>query len=365
MEDLKYLVALSTFPKFGSKALFKLKRAFSNFEHAFKASLPELIKAGIEEKNALEFIEARVKINPEKEWEKIEKEKIKIVTPEDTNYPPLLKEIYDLPALLYTKGFLPDGGDKLPLAIVGSRKVSPYGRQAIEEIIAELTRQGLAIVSGLALGADACAHAAALQAGGRTIAVLGNGLDDLYPHTNRRLGEQILAEGGAIISEFPLGTLPLRGNFPMRNRIISGISLGTLVVEAAVDSGSLITAKYALDQNREVFSVPGSIFSPLCAGTNNLIKMGAQVVTSAEDILNALNLENAEKMLEERPIKADSPEEAAILKILTREPKHIDNITKESLLSASSALSTLTLMEVKGKVKNMGGMSYIIAGGGR
>lgn len=361
MRDKKYLVALSTFPKFGSKALFKLKRAFSNFEQAFKANLRELTKAGIEEKIALEFIEARVKINPEKEWEKIEKENIKIVTPENPAYPPLLKEIYDLPALLYVKGTLPDDNDKFPLAVVGSRKVSPYGRQAIEEIVGILTRQGLVIISGLALGADACAHAVTLKNGGRTIAVLGNGLDDLYPHTNRRLGEQILANGGAIISEFPLGTLPLRQNFPMRNRIISGLALGTLVVEAAIDSGSLITAKLALDQNREVFSLPGSIFSPLCAGTNNLLKMGAQVVTSAEDILNALNLDNAKKLLEDRPIQAETPEEAAILKALTREPKYIDNIAKETSLAASSTLSTLTLMEVRGKVKNMGGMMYVLA----
>lgn len=360
MKDIKYLVALSTFIKFGSKALFKLKRGFSNFERAFNASHAELVKAGIDEKIALEFIETRAKINPKEEWEKIEKENIKIVTPEDTTYPPLLKELYDLPALLYVKGMLPDGGDKFPLAVVGSRKVSPYGRQVIEEIVSALARQGLTIVSGMALGADACAHATALKVNGRTIAVLGNGLDELYPHTNRRLGEQILANGGAIISEFPLGALPLRQNFPMRNRLISGLSLGTLVVEAAVDSGSLITARCALDQNREVFSIPGSIFSPLCAGTNNLLKMGAHVVTSAEDILDALNMERAEDILEDRPIKADSPEEAAILKVITREPKHIDNITKETTLPASSALSTLTLMEMKGRIKNMGGMMYVL-----
>lgn len=360
MKDLKYLVALSTFIKFGSKALFKLKRGFSNFEHAFKAGLPELVKAGIDEKIALEFIETRAKINPDAEWEKLEKENIKIVTPVDTAYPPLLKELYDLPALLYVKGILPDGGDKFPLAVIGSRKVSPYGRQVIEEIVSALARQGITIVSGLALGADACAHAATLQVGGRTIAVLGSGVDQFCPQTNHRLAEQILANGGAVISEFPLSALPLRQNFPMRNRLISGMCLGTLVIEAAVDSGSLITAKCALDQNREVFSIPGSIFSSLCAGTNNLLKMGAHVVTSAEDILDELNLERAEKLLEDRPIKADSPEEAAILKILTREPKHIDNITKDTALTASSALSTLTLMEMKGKVKNMGGMMYIL-----
>ncbi|HBV57856.1 MAG TPA: DNA-protecting protein DprA [Candidatus Magasanikbacteria bacterium] len=360
MEDLKYLVALSLFIKFGSKALFKLKRAFSNYERAFKASLSELVKAGIDEKIALEFIETRTKINPDTEWEKIEKENIKIVTPENAAYPPLLKEVYDLPAMIYVKGALPDGGDKSPLAVIGSRKVSQYGRQVIDEIVTALASQGITIVSGLALGADACAHAATLQVGGRTIAVLGSGVDQFCPHTNHRLAEQILANNGAVISEFPLGALPLRQNFPMRNRLISGMCLGVLVIEAAVDSGSLITAKLALDQNREVFSIPGSIFSPLCAGTNNLLKMGAHVVTSSEDILDELNLERAEKLLEDRPIKADSPEEAAILKIITREPKHIDNITKDSTLSASSTLSTLTLLEIKGRVKNMGGMMYIV-----
>ncbi|MBI5023225.1 MAG: DNA-protecting protein DprA [Candidatus Magasanikbacteria bacterium] len=361
MEDTKYLVALSTFIKFGSKALFKLKRAFSNYEHAFKAGATELVKAGIDEKIACEFIETRAKINPEAEWEKIEKENIKIVTPEDASYPPLLKEIYDLPALLYIKGTLPDGGDKSPLAVIGSRKVSSYGRQAIEEIVSMLANQGLAIISGLALGADACAHATTLRVGGRTIAVLGSGVDQFCPHTNHRLAEQILANNGAVISEFPLGVLPLRQNFPIRNRVISGLSLGVLVVEAAVDSGSLITAKLALDQNREVFSIPGSIFSPLCAGTNNLLKMGAHVVTSAEDILDELNLERTEKLLENRLIKADSPEEAVILKIITREPQHIDSITQNTSLTASSVLSTITLMEMRGKVKNMGGMMYVLA----
>lgn len=361
--DLLYLVALSKFPKFGSKSLLKLKRAFSNWQEAFQATLTELAKAGLDEKVALEFVSERNKIEPEKEWEILEKENIKVITPEDKNYPPLLKEIYDPPALLYLKGELAKDQDPFPLAVVGTRQITAYGRQITLEIVGALARAGLTIVSGLALGVDALAHAATLSQNGRTIAVLGSGLDQasVYPRQNCQLARQILEKGGAILSEFPTGSLPLRHHFPFRNRLISGLSLGTLVIEAAEDSGSLITARSALEQNREVFSVPGSIFSPFSLGPNNLLKMGAKVVTEAQDILDALHLEKAEALIENRKILPETAEEAAILKILGREPLHIDEIAKQTAMPSRLVSSTLTLMEMKGKIRNLGGMMYVVA----
>lgn len=361
--DIPYLVALSCFPKFGSRRLLKLKRAFSNYEEAFHAKLNDLMRAGIDENIATEFISERNKIEPEKEWGKLEKENIQVMALDDPNYPALLKEIYDPPALLYIKGRLEKGSDEFTLAVVGTRQITPYGRQITAEIVGPLARHGLTIVSGLALGVDALAHEVTLGQNGRTIAVLGSGLDEehIYPSRNRQLAHRIIENNGAIISEFPIGTLPLRHHFPIRNRIISGLSLGTLIIEAAEDSGSLITARCALEQNRDVFSVPGSIFSPLSFGPNNLLKMGAKVITEAQDILEALNLEKAEDFIENQKILPDTAEEAAVLKILSREPIHIDEIIKQTSLPSHQVSSTLTLMEMKGKVRNLGGMMYVIA----
>lgn len=360
---LPYLVTLSRFYKFGARRLLKLKRAFANWQEAFQASLADLLRAGLEENLAMEFLAERSKIDVVKEWTRLEKENIQVMDIDDPNYPPLLKEIYDPPAILYIKGLIKKEADPFPLAVVGSRKLTTYGRQIVEEIVGPLAEAGLTIVSGLALGADAAAHATCLQHGGRTIAVLGGGLDEehLYPASNRRLARQIIEHGGAVITEFALDTFPLKHHFPIRNRIISGLSLGTLVVEAAEDSGSLITARSALEQNREVFSVPGSVFSPLAVGPNNLLKMGAHVVTSANDILEILHLEKAEDFIENKKNLPDSKEEEALLNSLSREPKHIDMLTKESGLNSAAVLSTLTLMEMKGRARNLSGMMYVLA----
>lgn len=360
MDDLIYLVGLSTFPKFGTKSLHRLKQTFSCFKEAFEADLAALRQTGLEEKILNEFITARAKISPEKEWERLQKLNIKILTTDDPAYPTLLKEIYDPPLILYYKGRLEPNSDQFPLAVVGSRRVTIYGRQAISEIVAPLARAGFSIISGLAIGVDALAHAATLEAGGRTIAVLGCGLDNIYPVQNHKLAARIIEQGGAIISEFPLGTPPFRSNFPIRNRIISGLSIGTLVIEAAIDSGSLITARSALDQNREVFALPGSIFSPLSAGPNNLIKMGAKVITTAQDVLEALHLEKAEEYAASVKILPDSVEEARLLEALSREPQHIDILVKIVNLPSPTVSSTLTLMEMKGRVRNLGGMMYVL-----
>ncbi|PIZ00424.1 DNA-protecting protein DprA [bacterium (Candidatus Howlettbacteria) CG_4_10_14_0_8_um_filter_40_9] len=228
-----------------------------------------------------------------------------------------------------------------------------------KDFASDLVLKGITIVSGLALGIDTAAHEAALSAGGRTIAVLGNGVEKPYPPSNANLAEKII-KNGAIISEFPIGTLPLRQNFPARNRIISGLSLGTLVTEAHEGSGSLITAGYTLEQNREVFAVPGSLYNKNSIGPNNLIKMGAKTVTSADDILEEMGWEQAEANSKAKKIFPSSPEEKVILGILENEPSHIDAIIKESGFESSQASSVLTIMEVKGKVKHLGGMVYRI-----
>jgi DNA processing protein len=274
-------------------------------------------------------------------------------------YPKILKEIYNPPKVLYFLGN-PDILEGINLAVVGTRKPTTYGRQTVFEIVSGLVQNGITIVSGLALGIDALAHQACLETGGKTIAVLGSGLDMIYPNANYFLAQKILKNNGCIISEYPEGTEPQKYHFPQRNRIISGLSLGTLIVEAPLDSGALITGKYALDQNREVFAIPGSIYSENSAGPNNLIKMGAKAVTEAKDILETLNIQMVENFMANQKIIADSREEEILLKFLSKEPQHIDKIIEESKLKPSIVNSTLTLMEMKGKVKNLGGMNYVL-----
>jgi len=289
-KDLKYLVALTHFPKFGPVRMEKIKRYFPLWENGFRAPARELTRAGIEENIAEEFAAARSGINPDAIMEKLQKENIKTAVIDGELYPEPLKEIYGPPVLIYYRGQLPER-EAFNLAVVGSRNYSSYGRMAVERIVDDLAKNGLTIVSGLALGIDALAHNAALKAGGRTMAVLGSGLDkqSIYPSSNRYLADKIIGYGGAVISEFPVGSPPLKHHFPQRNRVISGLSLGTLIIEASEKSGSLITARFALEQNREVFAVPGSIYSPNSDGANGLIKQGARAVTGADDWQRTLN----------------------------------------------------------------------------
>lgn len=229
------------------------------------------------------------------------------------------------------------------------------------DIINGLIKNEISIVSGLALGVDAMAHAAAIEANGSTIAVLGSSIDkpNIYPGSNRYLAQQIIESNGLLISEYPIGTLPLKHNFPARNRIISGLALGTLVIEAGETSGALITAKFALDQNREVFAIPGPIHAETSKGPNKLIKDGAKPVTSVEDILEELNIEKIEEYSENKKVLPSSPIESKIIEVLDSEPKHIDAIVKLSGLSSSEINSNLTIMEMKGMVKNLGNQNYI------
>lgn len=366
MEELKYWVALNHFPKFGPIRFKKIIKHFSSsdktLKNAFLAQTSELEKAGIETNIAEEFIAARNNIKPDEIIIKLEKENINVITIVDENYPKLLAEIYNPPALLYYRGVL-DLRDDFSVAIVGTRKYTSYGQQATESITRDLVKNNITIISGLALGIDALTHLATLKAGGKTVAVLGSGLDrqSLYPSQNRYLADKIVDAGGAVISEFPLGTAPLKYNFPQRNRIISGLSLGTLVIEAAEKSGALITATYALEQNREVFAVPGNIFSPVSIGPNKLIKDGARSITSALDIIEALNLTQATAYLDNKKIMPESKEEEKIVSKLSFEPIHIDELVQQTGLDVATANSALVVMEMKGMVKNLGGMNYILA----
>ena len=246
------------------------------------------------------------------------------------------------------------------LAVVGTRKFSAYGRQATEEIVYQLAERGLTIISGLALGIDALAHLACLNANGKTVAILGSGADQpsVYPSSNRYLIDKIISSQGAVISEYPVGTAPTKYTFPMRNRIISGLAKGVLVIEAPESSGALITAKYALDQNRDVFAIPGSIYSHNSKGVNNLIKQGAKLITGADDILQEFNIQVILQETKNEPAISQE-EEKIVFNLLSKEPLHIDKIKQLSKLNINVLLSTLTIMEIKSLIKDLGGKNYI------
>lgn len=356
--DQIYFNAFNQISQIGSVRFRKLLNHFPGLEQAWRATPRELQEAGLEDHVITAIIDSRRSIDPETEFSKLEKAKVTLLTYEDEHYPKLLTEIPNPPITLYVRGeILPR--DEMAIAIVGTRKFSSYGKNVAEGLVRELVRANLTIVSGLALGIDSIAHRAAVDASGRTIAVLACGVDAIYPASNRVIGEKILESGGAIVSEFPLGTPPLKHHFPHRNRIISGFSLGTVVVEAAEDSGALITARHALEQNRQVFAVPGSIYNAMSRGPHNLLKMGAKLVTGATDILEELNLGFLQEQLLTEEIIADNDEEQKVLGVLKREPLHFDQIAKILDMPASSVAATLTIMEMKGKVRNLGGNQYV------
>ncbi len=358
--DLKYWLGFAKIYSVGPNRFQKLLNFFSSLEQAWQAPLSLLKQTGLEESVINQIITARPTINLELELEKLERHQVKVVTIPDADYPKLLKEIYAPPPIIFYRGALPKADDFL-LAVVGTRKFSIYGQQVAISLTRALAEQGLTIVSGLALGIDSLAHNATLDVNGKTLAVLGSGIEanNIYPTSNRFLSEKIINQGGCVLSEHPLGTPPLKQHFPRRNRIIAGLSLGTLVVEAPEKSGALITAQFALEQNREVFSVPGPITSLASAGTNNLIKMGARAVTNADDILECLNLKKATAYLVASAIIAESAEEEKVLNNLKLEPLHVDELTRLTALPISTLQATLTIMEMKGKVRHLGAMKYV------
>ncbi|MDO8505119.1 MAG: DNA-processing protein DprA [bacterium] len=356
-----YYQSIARFDKIGPVRLRNLLKTFSSVEAIWNASAGELAHAGLGEQVAAEFTSWRKDQDIEKQWEELEKEEINVATWNDPEYPPLLKEIHDPPHTLFIRGALPQSD--FTLAVVGTRMATVYGRQIVQQIVRPLARTGMVIVSGLALGIDALVHTATLDEQGVTVAVLGGGCDraSIYPTSNRALAERIVEQGGALISEYHPKSLAMPYHFPIRNRIIAGMSRGTFVIEAAEDSGSLITAKHALEQNREVFTVPGDITRDTSKGPNNLLKMGAHPVLSADDILDILNLHDLKTTLEAKKIIADDPIEEAILTHITDAPIHIDELVAKTKLGAGPLSSSLTLMEMKGKVRHIGGMNYVLA----
>jgi len=358
-KDLKYWVGFSLVPRIGRVKLSLLGNQFGKMEEAWRATPAELSHSGLDKSSVNAIVNWRPKISLEEEMEKLERHGVKAFTFRDEGYPARLKQIYDYPPILYVKGaILPQ--DEWCLAVVGTRKATVYGRQAAEEIAADLARNKITIVSGLARGIDSIAHRSALEAGGRTLAVFGCGLDIIYPGENASLAKTI-AENGALISDFPLGAEPRRENFPLRNRIMSGLSLGVLVIEAGEGSGALITAQRAVEQNREVFAVPGSIFSLASRETNRLIQDGAKLVRDYTDILEELNLRAVAHQMELKETIPASDTESLLLKHLSAEPTHIDEVCRGSGLPTATVSSTLAMMELKGMVRQVGAMNYILS----
>jgi len=356
---MKYLNALNKISGVGPQKTKILLNYFSTPENIWKANSGELLASKAGEKLAERIIFERNGINPDEEWAKLEKENIKMITLADPNYPEFLREIPNPPYIIYAKGQMEtlDNSKKL-LAIVGSRKFTSYGAQIARSFAGDLAKAGITVVSGMAIGIDSYAHLGALEAGGKTIAVLGNSLDEnsIYPRAHVNLSRQI-TNSGLLLSEYPVATSAGPLTFPARNRIVAGLTLGTLVVEAGEKSGALITAQMALDYNREVFSVPGSIFSSSSIGTNNLIRNGAKLVGGINDILEELNLEKTNNAAPKIP---ENDTEKILLHILTTEPLHIDIISKLTRLKTFEVSSALSMMEIKGWVKNIGGQNYII-----
>ncbi len=284
---------------------------------------------------------------------------VEIITWRDEKYPAILRRIPYAPPFFFLKGtLLPE--DDPAVAIVGTRQLSHYGRRTAARLAGDLAREGITVVSGLARGIDTVVHQAVLEAGGRTLAVLGCGLDVIYPPENRELYRRVAAQG-ALITEFPLGTPPEARNFPLRNRLISGLARAVVIVEAGEQSGALITADFAAEQGRDVFAVPGSIFQRGCRGTNRLIRDGAQPVLSANDVLEALNLTGVAEHVEAQMLFPTDATEAALLEQLSDDPTHVDEVGRATGLPISTVSSTLALMELKGLVRQVGGMNYVRA----
>ena len=305
----------------------------------------------------LDFSKARKSLDPEKEWQKLEKEKVEVITILHKSYPKTLKHISRPPFILYIRGSKEVLKSKC-FGVVGTRALTDYGRRATPDIVRDVVRGGLTIVSGLAAGIDTLAHKAALDNDGKTIAVLGCGPDDqtIFPQQNLKLAHKILETGGAIISEYAPGTQGRAFTFPQRNRIISGLSLGVLVVEADIKSGAMITAYDAVDQNRDLFCVPGSIYGKTSQGTNLMIQKGAKLVTTGRDILEEFDIYLDKKEIK---IKGDNPVEEKILAMLTSEPAGVDDIIRKTMLDAAQINGALVLMELNKKVRSLGNNRFV------
>lgn len=364
MNNTERLIVLNMVEDIGSVRTSALLRDFGSLEKVFKADASEISRVKeIGPITGSKVPEAIKAIDLKKELDLIKKHKVKVITFLDKDYPENLKNIYDPPVVLYVKGeILPD--DKLAIAIVGSRLASFYGMQTAEKLGFELASHGVTVVSGLARGIDSSAHKGALKAKARTLAVLGSGLLNIYPEEHVILADEI-SKRGAVISEFPMKTIPDRGNFPKRNRVISGLSLGVVCVEAAEKSGALITCDCALEQGREVFAVPGKVDSMTSKGTNRLIKQGAKLAQGVEDILEELDLSRCGVWL--KPDTASGKvlgnildkTESLVYTLLSSDPKYIDDICQESGIALNRVSSILLNLEIKKFVKQLPGKNFV------
>ncbi len=348
-------------PFVGRVRIGLLEERFGSLEAAWGASAGELRAAGLDTRVVSAITEVRTKIDPHDELDRVQKAGVDVLTWHDPTYPRLLREIDDLPPVLYVRGELTDD-DQRSVTIVGTRKPTAYGKEAARHLSGDLASAGVTVVSGLARGIDGIAHRAALEAGGRTLGVMGSGLDVPYPPEHAGLMRQ-MAENGAVISEYPLGTKPDARHFPRRNRLLSGLSLGTLVIEAPERSGTFSTIRSALEQNREVLCVPGSIYSPASALTNQMIREGAKLVMNAEDVLEELNLGAA--TAHQSPLPGlDEPvsgDEAAIYEVLNLDPQHIDDLSRRTEIPVTRVMGALSVMELRGQVRQVGRMNFIRA----
>lgn len=364
MSARRYWLGFNVVKGIGPVRLRALRDYFGDLERAWHATESQLKAAGLDRRSRASLITTRSETDLNQLERQLDDLGIAALTLEDPDYPRLLHELSDAPPVLYVKGSLVDA-DRWAVAFVGTRRATVYGRDITYQLVLPLVHAGITIISGLAVGIDAAAHKAALEAGGRTIAVLGSGLDVIYPPEHRKLAETITRQG-ALVTEFPPGTEPDARHFPVRNRVISGLSLGVTVVEAPANSGALLTADAAAEQGRDVFAVPGNVTSRASTGTNRLIQTGAKLVMSAEDILDELNLTRDVVVVQQqvREIAPDDPQEAALISYLGDEPVHIDELCRRTEMPITQVSSMLSLMELKGMVRRLEGMFYTLARGG-
>ncbi len=357
MDSRVYWVGFNKIRGIGSVKTKKLLDFFGDLSIAWSASENALLEAGINPKTAKSFLYARDSIDLEDDYNRILEKNIKVLTILDVNYPQRLKSIEQPPPVLYIKGSLEDS-DNFAVAVVGTRHLTSYGRQVTQDLSNFLARNGITTVSGLARGIDSIAHDASLQADGRTLAVLGCGVDVVYPPEHRMLSQRI-QERGALISDYYPGTLPEGVNFPPRNRIISGLALASVIIEAGEKSGALITAEFAAIQGREVFAVPGQIYSPRSKGTNRLIRDGALPLTDFNELLAVLDLNQAEEYRYAKKVIPKDEIEELLCCAIKEEPLHIDEIKNATGLSMEKVSAALVMMELKGIVRKVGNLTYL------
>jgi DNA processing protein len=355
----KYWVGFNIVPSIGPAKVRALIDHFGDLESAWDAREGALKEAGLDRRAISSLVRTRAALDLDAKLAEIERHGLTFLTWEDAEYPALLHEIYAPPPVIYVRGKL-SPEDEWAVAMVGTRRATAYGKRVARMLSQDLARNGVTIVSGLARGIDAEAHRAALDAGGRTLAVMACGLDRIYPPEHRKLAHTI-AENGALISDYPIGTRPEGRNFPPRNRIISGLSLGVVVIEAGNRSGALITVEFAIEQGREVFAVPGNIVSRTSVGCNRIIQDGAKMVLHVRDVLEELNLTMIEQHAEVRAVLPADGTEAQLLQLISDDPRHVDEICRHSQLPVHKVSSTLAMMELKGMVRQVSGMHYILA----